>query len=232
MAARYTPPRSRSREEHPDDVFAARTLELSDWAQQNTQLLVILGVALALIVGMGLYYMNYRKGLTAQASVELERIQQTLATGEVEAAKADLVTYLDRFGSTPYAGEARLLLGQIDLQSGQTDQAVTALQPSASDLGEPIGLQAAMLLAKAYEQSGDLQKAEDLYLKVADGAKLDFQVRNALDAAALIRKEQGDLKGAADLYQRILDGMDETDPQRGLYQMRLQEARTEAARQG
>ena len=229
MAARQTATAPRHREpDHPDDVFVARTLEFSEWARQNTQVLVIFGIVLALLVGGVLYYANYRQGLRQQAVLELERIQQTLGVGETETAKAELLTYVDRFGGTPYAGEARLLLGQLYLQSGQASEAVGVLQGPSEDLDDPIGVQAAMLMAKAYEEQGAWDEAEDLYLRVADQAELDFQVTGALADAARIRTRQGDREGAAELYRRILDGMEENAAERGLYEMRLQEVLTEA----
>lgn len=230
MAARKTATASRHREpESPDDVFVARTLEFSEWARQNTQILVIFGIVLALVVGGTLYYASYRQGLRQQAVLDLERIQQTLGVGESEAAKAELLTYLDRFGGTPYAGEARLLLGQLYLQSGQASEAVEVLASQARDLDEPIGVQAGMLLGRAYEAQGAWDEAEEVYLRVADNAELDFQVTGALADAARLRTRQGDPGGAAELYRRILEGMEEDAADRGVYEMRLQEVLTEAS---
>ena len=48
-------------------------------------------------------------------------------------------------------------------------------------------------------------------------------MRNALDAAARIRRDQGNLDGAVALYERLMDTFDEADPRRGLYRMRIQE---------
>lgn len=228
MAARQSPSHPRE-PDHPDDVFVARTLEFSEWARQNTQILVVFGIALALLAGGALYYASYRQDMRQQAVIGLERIQQTLGVGELEAGKAELVTYLDRFGGTPYAGEARLLLGQLYLQSGQTQQAIDVLRATADDLREPIGVQAAMLLAKAHEEQGDVEAAEELYLRVADRAELEFQITDALADAARLRRQAGDRTGAADLYRRILEGMEEDAEDRGLYEMRLQEVLTEAA---
>ncbi|MBW3533773.1 MAG: tetratricopeptide repeat protein [Gemmatimonadetes bacterium] len=215
--------------DHPDDVFVARTLEFSEWARQNTQILVVFGIVVVLLVGGALYYATYREDLRQQAAVGLERIHQTLGVGEVEAARAELVTYLDRFGGTSEAGEARLLLGQLYLQSGQAPLAVDVLGPTAENLREPIGVQAAMLLAKAHEELGDPAEAERLYLAVADRAELDFQITAALADAARLRQRDGDRQGAADLYRRILDRLEADAEDRGLYEMRLQEVLTEAA---
>ena len=64
-----------------------------------------------------------------------------------------------------------------------------------------------------------------MYLRIADRSDLDFQVRDALAAAARIRRTQGDPEGAVALYERLLDRLGEDDPQRGLYEMRIEEIR-------
>jgi hypothetical protein len=58
---------------------------------------------------------------------------------------------------------------------------------------------------------------------IVDRSDMDFQVRNALAAAARIRRDRGDAAGAIQLYERALEGLDAEDPQRGLYEMRIAE---------
>ena len=225
MARRHTSttPRSRSAvAADGDDVFVEKTLAFSGWAQQNRQGLILIGVAILAIVLGGLYYWNYRGTHLERAAVELERVEQGAAFGDTTTAKVELAQYVESYGNTPYGSEARLLLGQIYLESGQSDEAVKILEPGA-DLGEPMGIQIGVLLSKAYQQKNDLKQAEDLLLRVADKAELDFQVRDALEEAARLRSQQGNNAGAIELYQRILDKLDKTAPERGVYELRLQE---------
>ena len=63
----------------------------------------------------------------------------------------------------------------------------------------------------------------DTSLRLADRSELDFQIRDALAAAARIRGSQGDAAGAAELYRRILGALDENAPERGMFEMRLAE---------
>ncbi|MSR36342.1 MAG: tetratricopeptide repeat protein [Gemmatimonadetes bacterium] len=209
-----------------DDVFVERTLAVSGWAQRNRQVLVFAGILLAAAAAGGLYYLNYRKSHNERAAVELERVEQAAAFGDTATAKVELGRYIETFGNTPYADEARLVLGQLYLQSNQADQAAQVLEP-ASDLSEPLGRQAAMLLAKGKAQQGQLDEAEALLIRIADRSDLDFQKREALEEAARIRIRLGNLAGAAELYQRILDGMKETESGRGVYEMRLEEIKVQ-----
>ncbi|MEQ9399374.1 MAG: tetratricopeptide repeat protein [Longimicrobiales bacterium] len=215
-----------SHDNDPDDVFIAKTLELSGWAKNNQQVITVLIVVAVLAVAGLVYYRNYSATLTQQAAQQLETIHQTVALQDREGAKADLGTFLQRFDGTPYAGEARMMLGELYLQTNEAQQALAVLEPMAASPREPLEFQAAALLGAAYEQEGRWADAEAVYLRIADRSDLDFQVRDALESAARIRARQGDTAGAATLYQRILDGLEEGDQVRGLYEMRLAELTT------
>jgi len=210
-------------EEHEDDVFVARILEIGNWLKSNQQAVTIAVVVLVLAVASVLYYRNYHKSLIEQASNQLEEIHNTLALGDAEGAKNALVLFLDRFGGTPYVGEARMLLGEIYLSTNEAEQALSVLEPMAESPREPLELQAASLLAAAYEQQGRWADAEATYLRIAERSELNFQVRDALAAAARIRAAHGNPAGAAELYRRILDGLDANAPDRGIWEMRLNE---------
>jgi len=218
--------RAKDKDHDPDDVFIAKTLELSQWAQSNQQLLTMLGVVLILAVAGGIYYANYRTGLSQQAGNQLEQIHQTIALQDREGAKSELATFLQRFDGTAYAGEARLLLGELYLETDDAQQALAVLEPLAGSPRDPLELQAASLLAAAYEQEGRWEDAEETYLTIADRSELDFQVRDALEAAARIRADRGDAEGAMALYERILEDLPEDAQNRGFYQMRLAELET------
>jgi predicted negative regulator of RcsB-dependent stress response len=226
MARRHTSTRPvrPSGPSDPDDVFLENTLALSTWAQRHRQYLVLIALAVAVALMGTLYYINYRGGYLQRAALELVRVQQGAAFGDTTTAKAELAQYVELFGNTPYGDEARLLLGQLYLESDQADEAATVLA-DAADVSEPLGLQVAVLLAKAHEERGRLEEAERLLLRVADRADLDFQVRDALEGAARLRVLEGNLTGAVELYQRILETIDEDAPERGIYEMRVGELR-------
>jgi predicted negative regulator of RcsB-dependent stress response len=209
--------------EDEDDIFIAKVLEVGNWAKSNQQLLTIAAVLAVVALASLVYYRTYRKGLVAQAGAQLEQIHQSVALNDREGAKSQLVVFLNRFGSTPYAGEARMLLGEIYLDDGDAQQAQAVLEPIGSSPHAPLELQAADLLARSYEQEDRWSDAEALYLRIADRSKLDFEVRDALADAARLRANHGDKQGAVELYKRILGSLKPKAPERGLYEMRLAE---------
>ncbi len=215
----------------PDDVLVAGALHAVKWAEGNQQALWGVGAVIVITVLGFMSYGNSRERLYQEAGRQLEIVYDALSIQDQEGAKDELVTFLDRFGGTPYEAEARLLLGELYLQTGSPQQAQVVLERLGTSPRDPIEFQGAALLGGAYEQDQRWSEAEEVYLAIADRSELDFQVRGALEAAARIRNARGDAEGAIELYERVLSSLDEEDfpaPARGLYEMRIQEIRSAA----
>lgn len=224
---KYRKPGSRpSRPVNPaeqEDAFVARTLEVSNWAQRNRPTLTAGVILVALGIVALVYYARYREDLGETAAARLEDLQLRLEAGDQAGVQADLQVYLERFGSTSSAGEARLTLGQVTADLGDLPGAVEVLEPIAGDVGNPLGAQAAALLAAISEDAGNLQMAEGLYERLAERARLGFVARDALADEARLRASQGDYDAALVLYDRLLEEMEEADPDRGVVEMRRAE---------
>ena len=216
------------RDSDPDDIFLAKVLGLGKWASANQQLITVFGIIAVILVAGIVYYRNYQETLAGQAAQQLEAVYQSIAIQDREGAKNELVTFLERFSGTAYEGEARLLLGDLYLQSDDPEQARVVLEPLGASPRDPIEFQGATLLGAAYEQDNLWSEAEAIYLRIADRSELDFQVRDALASAARIRADQGDPSGAIELYERVLSDMEENAAERGVFLMRIQELRTAA----
>jgi predicted negative regulator of RcsB-dependent stress response len=226
-------PKSRRSADHskalePDDAFVTRLVEFSTWARSNRQTLIIFGVVLVTLIGGIVYYVRFSATLEEQAAVEIERIEQQMQAGDVATARSQLSQFLDRYGGTDSAAEARLILAQLHLTSGQVQEALSVLEGSDTSVRNPLGLQLEVLRAKTFEAAGRPTDAERAYLRAADAADLQFVRVDALADAARIRMSLGNPAGAADLYERILSDLPEGHPDRGVYQMRLAEAEVQA----
>ena len=211
--------------EQQDDAFVAGVMDLSRWASHNRQLLVLSGVVLTLLISGGWYYINFQRSVAIQAMNQLESIHQSISISAFEDAKAQLSTFVDRFEGTDEAREAVVLLGRLHLEAGDAAVAISVLERGGLSLGDALGLQGSSLLARAYEDQGRWPDAEGLYLRIADRADLDFQIRDALESGARTRHRQQDIEGAAELYERILATFEADDPGRGIYELRLAEMR-------
>lgn len=222
-------PSSRRKQEEKkeaEDVFVEKVVELSSWAKKNSQALVIAAVAVILVFASVVYIRNVRANRIQQAVAQLEQVQQAVALGDREEAKASLLQYLATFDGTPYALEARLVLGQLYLEDDDPDAAMETLAPAVREMdSHPVGMQAAFLLAGAYEDAGRKDEAERTLLRIANTADLSFQIQEALGGAARIRSDEGDYAGAVDLYEEILESVEDNDPTRDYWMMKLEEAK-------
>lgn len=225
MSKRYPNAPKRDKKVSDDDAFVAGVLEASGWAQKNQQTLIAVGAAIA-IVGAVLWYMSSNAARTRDAAlVELEQVTAVANTGDPEQAKAELIAFLDRFGGTPYADEARLTLATLYLETDLPAQALATLEDANSGPRDPMGPQFIALEAKAHEEAGALDQAEASYMRLAELANHDFQRRTALEDAARVRGERGDYAGAAQVWSDLADELESSDTQKGVYLMRAAEMR-------
>ncbi len=222
--------RPRGEPDTGEDLFIARTLQATEWARENATILIAMGIALGLVIWGALYYVDFREQRSSEATMRIQQIRQTAQMGDAEAAKRELGVFIQRYERDVSALEGRLLLGQLQLETGEVPGAVQTLEPAfAGTPKRPLEIQGAFLLAAAYEEVGRWEDAEEIYLEIADRAEMTFQRRQALTGAARIRARQGEYAGAAELYGRILEGMPEDDPERSLYLLRLGEMEAAAS---
>lgn len=207
-----------------DDAFTARILEFTAWARQNTQLLVV-GIVVVVIGVVGtIYYLNQRSTQLERAAIELEVVHQAAAVQPAEEARAQLRAFLARYGGTPYGVEARLLLAELLLDDGRGEEAIQVLHEVAPSYRDPLRIQATFLLAVAYEEEERWGDAATVYRELRNRGEFSFQRREAAEGLARSLVAEGDTTGAASVLERLLaDDVDEDDPARGYYEMRLAE---------
>jgi Tfp pilus assembly protein PilF len=149
-------------------------------------------------------------------------------SGNAALAARDLETWMASYSGTRAADEARLLLGRSYLDNGEPARAIELLSGAVRDLDDPLAVPGALMLAAAYEASGQADLAVEEYLRIASGAPHDYQVHDALESAARIRLQTGDPVGAVEVYDRLLEAMGEANPQRAVVELRRAEAAARA----
>jgi predicted negative regulator of RcsB-dependent stress response len=222
----------RPQQTEPDDIVLARALQFADWARKNVTLIVVSAAAIVVLVGGLFWYRMDRERRLENAAIAFLQVEQAVYSGEESIALRDLQLFVQQHGGTPYADEARVLLGQIHLRGERPNEAIEVLGPVADRLNRsPVGAQAAILLATAQESAGQPEEALRTYLRVADRAEMEYRRVEALAGAALLREQAGDHAGAAELYRRLVDTAEPGSFERSLFEMRLAEAASRAAYQ-
>ncbi|HEX6309190.1 MAG TPA: tetratricopeptide repeat protein [Longimicrobiales bacterium] len=217
------------REAAPDDVFVARVLETSAWAKQHRRTLIIAGIVTAVVVVGLIYGISSRRAQNARAATQLTQVRALAMSGNAQLAIRDLEQFVESYGGTPSGDEGRLLLARTYLEAGQNAQARQTVESVARDLDSGLGINAALLLAAAYESAQEPHRAEEVYLRVGEDARFLFQRQDALDNAARLRIQRGDVAGAVELYERLVEMTPVGNPERPVYELRLGEARALAA---
>lgn len=211
----------------PDDVVLQRAMAMSDWARRNARVIMTLAAVALVTVGGILYYRYLQHSRAASAGAAFLPIQQ-LAETNPAAARAQLGNFINDYEGTNEAGVARLTLAALHLSDGKPREAMTAVQPLASDAGSPLAAQASMLLGTAQEQAGDRNAALASYLQAAERTDVDYLKAQALDRAATLREQGNDFKGSAELYRRIVEMAPKGSMDRSVAEMRLAEAEARA----
>jgi predicted negative regulator of RcsB-dependent stress response len=222
-APQSPPPEIQVPQGTPDDAFTARVIEASVWARRNTQLVIGGGITLIVLVVSVWYFVQQRSSNLFEASNQLEQVQQIATISPPDEAVAEIERYLARFGKTPFGMEARLILAEVLLDAGRTQDAIAALRQVAPAFGDPLAVQATYLLAVSYEQAEDWDAAIGVYRDLSARAEMTFQRREATEGLARAHLAKGDTASAIAAYQSLIDQFEEGEPIRNYFEMRLQE---------
>jgi predicted negative regulator of RcsB-dependent stress response len=220
----------RSRQPRPpldgEEALSLRAAELAAWARRNVRIIIgVAAVALVLVLGLVMWRMNDAQR-SAQAAERLLALRQNPATATAAGA-SELEAFVQQYRGTREADEARMLLAEARLASGQPREAVAALRPVTQGRS-PLRAQAWLMTGAAHAEAGDLAAAVAAYEEASERFDATFQKLEALDAAALLHEDAGDFPAAVALYQRMLGMVEEESMEYGVVQMRMAEASARA----
>lgn len=211
-----------------EDRIMGRIAAATAWAEKNRQLAILAGLAIFAIGAGAVIYLNYRADLAERAAVRLDELRIASQRAAPEELRAELSSFIEQFGATPQGDEARLLLAEMELQRGEVDAAIQLVEPVVDPDDDPLGYNAAWMLALAEEQRGDLGAAADWYERLAASAPHEFQRRRARAARARIHTYAGEYNAAEAIYAEL--AADESaGEEMELYAVKLGEVRARAA---
>lgn len=209
-----------------EDRVMEGVVTIAAWAEHNRRLVTLGVIALIAITFAGWAYVDYLGKMNERAVVRLDEIRMTAASGApVAQTQGELADFISQFGGTPFAGEARLYLAQLQLQSQQFDAAIQTLEPAADLRNEtPVAFRAASSIAAAEELAGRPDRSIQWLERIADAAIFDFQRTEALSEQARIYAQEGRFDRAEELYRRLLEDQEPAaDDQASIWAVRLGE---------
>lgn len=207
-----------------------RIASVTAWAEKNRQLATMTILAILAIGAGGVIYLNYRADLAERAAVRLDELRIVSRSASPDELRSQLATYIEQFGSAPQGDEARLLLAEMELQRGNADAAIRLIEPVVDPENEPLGYNAAWMLAVAEEQRGDLEAAAGWYERLARVAPHEFQRRRARAALGRLHLYAGEYGAAEAIYAELVASENAAvDGEAELYAVKLGEVRARAA---
>ena len=174
----------------------------SAWVQLHTRAVIFGIIALVVVVvGIG-YYRSYKESLRTRAAIELNQLRASLTLAD---AVPRLTGFVARYDGTPSAEEGRVMLARMHYQAGRPRDVLEVLGPlSSKPVDHPIGYVTATLLAEAYKDAGEPDRALRKLDEIADGAYVSFQRRRALAEKGRLLAELGRYEEAAGTYRLLV----------------------------
>lgn len=208
MATSAQAPRRAVASPPPDDSPALTWLVT--WIKGHPQ--ITSGIAVALVVGGGLFWWNAisRSRTEAIAGERLSQARLAFESRNYPLAGSELSQVVENYSGTRAAQEAQLLLSEVRMAQGQGQQAIDLLTRFAPSAGPHFRAQAYGLLGVAYENAGQFKEAAEAYETAVVYAEYAFLKAQYLSDAGRSWTAQGDTAKAVAAYRTITSKMDST----------------------
>jgi len=174
------------------------------WFNAHRQLTYWVGAAIAVGVGLFLWTLSTNRKSEEIASRDLQGARFAFESQNLPLAASELARITENYSGTNAAEEGRLLLANVRMLQGQSQQAIEVLRDYAPKAGRAFRAQAYGLLGAAYENTGRFRDAAEAYENGSGAARLDFQKAQMLSDAGRAWTSAADTAKAIAAYKRII----------------------------
>lgn len=184
-----------------DRSFSDRAV---DWINAHRK--VSSWIAAILIVAAGLFAWKLvtDRRLEEAASRELQGARYAFENQNLPLARSELARVVENYSGTNAAEEGRLLLANVHMLEGRSQQAIEVMRDYAPGAGRAFRAQAYGLLGAAYENTSRFREAAEAYESGAAAGRLDFQKAQLLSDAGRAWTSAADTTRAIAAYKRII----------------------------
>ena len=177
---------------------------LAAWFNAHRQIAYWVGAAIVVGVGLFLWTLSTNRKSEEIASRELQGARFAFENQNFPLAASELARITENYSGTNAAEEGKLLLANVRMLQGQSQQAVEVLRDYAPKAGRAFRAQAYGLLGAAYENTGRFRDAAEAYETGSSVARLDFQKAQMLSDAGRAWTSAADTAKAIAAYKRII----------------------------
>ncbi len=192
-----------------DDLITTYENAVS-WYQTNKKLLANVGIALAIIIGAGWFYLNNQHQNNEKAALEFAKVFSYYDNGQYQIAMngipernvRGLTAIVGDYGSTSYGNLAKFYLANCLYNNGDVDKALEMFEDAS--VNSPL-LEASRLagIAVCYEAKGNFDGAAKNFEKAGKYSANDPNAADNLANAARNYAKAGDKNQAIELYKLI-----------------------------
>ncbi len=183
---------------------------LVQWIKGHKQRAAYLGAALALVAILFVWNLLSTRTAERSAGRRLEQGRLALASKNFQLAASVLSQVVENYSGTRAAQEGNILLAQVRLAQGQSQQAIDLLKEFAPNASRDYRAQAYGLLGASYENASHPRDAADAYQHAADAAQYPFLRAQFLSDAGRAWLAVGDTAQAIKAYKTIAQQLDST----------------------
>ena len=190
-----TAPARPTLEDHTESVFG--------WVQDHSRQLLIGAAAIAALAGGFALYDRNKASEARRAEQALSNAERSVYSGNAPLAQADLKTVLERFGGTPAADRASLLMAQVLYDQGKYADGIKQLEGLTGS--KTMGASAEGLIASGYESQGKFKEAAEHYGRAAAAATFDTDRQNFKASQARAYTSAGDSAAARRIWAELAE---------------------------
>lgn len=183
---------------------------LGGWIRSHKQGAAYIAAAVALAAGLYGWSLLSAKTAERSAGRQLEQGRLALDSKNYPLAASVLSQVVENYAGTQAAEEGSILLAQVRLAQGQTEQAIAVLERYAPKAGKYFAAQAYGLLGGAYENAVRFKDAAPAYQRAADAALYPFLRAQFLSDAGRAWLAAGDTAKAVAAYRTVAEKLDST----------------------
>jgi len=183
---------------------------LTEWIKAHRQAVTYAGVVIVLAAGLFGWNLLSTKTAERNAGSQLEQGRLALDSKNYPLAASVLAQVVENYAGTRAAQEGAILLAQVRLAQGQTQQAIDVLQRYAPKADKDFRAQAYGLLGAAYENALKSKDAAAAYEQAVAAAQYPFLQAQFLSDAGRAWLAAGDTAKALAAYRTIVQRLDST----------------------
>lgn len=200
-------------------TFEDRSESIFGWVQEHSRQLLIGAAAIAALAGGFALYDRNKAGEAQRAELALSNAERSVYSGNLPLAQSDLKKVLDRFGGTPAADRAALLMTQVLYDQGKYDEGMKQLAGLTGS--KTMAASAEGLIATGYESTGKFKEAAEHFGRAAAASTFDVDKANFKASQARAYASAGDTSAAKKLWTELSE--DPSGPVAGEARVRLGE---------